>query len=453
MPDSAGRQIDTREELIAALCEAAELEHNLLVQYLFAAMSVRPTPVAAVAGALPGYAEWRAHEVVRGIQSQLYVICREEMAHLGTVNNLLTSIGAHPYFRRAPMEDVRSRLMIRPARRGARRTRIKFSLEPFSIATIARFRDFETPERPRKQKAPPSRRPPGPPKPSQPTEFRAAPDSLDYGTVGGLYQLIAEGFKTLDERLGSQLFIGAASLQDRWGWDAGLRLMGVSDLRSALAAIDFIVTEGEGSPFHKRAAGPDRSHLARLNRMDRTLTKMQGAIQLDRHVWPVVSNPATTAVRARSQNVSMLNPGTPPKVAAEFQCAELFNGVYTCALHMLSQFYDPATESAAQRAALGHANKQVMSAILRPIGEVVMSLPATGYAAGHAGPPFEIYGHLDLPSRTVDRWTLLLERVENLARVANQIADQEPTTCGRLHFVSANLRFLMTSLDKTRRMA
>ena len=33
--------IDTREELIDALTEASELEHGLLVQYLFAAYSMK----------------------------------------------------------------------------------------------------------------------------------------------------------------------------------------------------------------------------------------------------------------------------------------------------------------------------------------------------------------------------------------------------------------------------
>ena len=33
--------IDTREELINALSEAAELEHGLMVQYLFAAFSIK----------------------------------------------------------------------------------------------------------------------------------------------------------------------------------------------------------------------------------------------------------------------------------------------------------------------------------------------------------------------------------------------------------------------------
>jgi hypothetical protein len=39
-----GSKIDTREELINALTEAAELEHGLLCQYLFAAFSMKKHP-------------------------------------------------------------------------------------------------------------------------------------------------------------------------------------------------------------------------------------------------------------------------------------------------------------------------------------------------------------------------------------------------------------------------
>ena len=36
--------IDTREELVNALSDAAELEHGLLAQYFFAAFSLKKTP-------------------------------------------------------------------------------------------------------------------------------------------------------------------------------------------------------------------------------------------------------------------------------------------------------------------------------------------------------------------------------------------------------------------------
>ena len=72
-----GSNIDTREELINALTEAAELEHGLLCQYLFAAFSMKKHPSEDVT--------WSQLELVRSWETHILRVAREEMAHLGTV--------------------------------------------------------------------------------------------------------------------------------------------------------------------------------------------------------------------------------------------------------------------------------------------------------------------------------------------------------------------------------
>ena len=82
----------SREHLWHALAEAAELEHNLLCSYLFAAFSLKqdvsedltPSELTAVTG-------WR---------NTLMGICIEEMVHLAQVSNLLVSVGARAHFNR-----------------------------------------------------------------------------------------------------------------------------------------------------------------------------------------------------------------------------------------------------------------------------------------------------------------------------------------------------------------
>ena len=138
MPDAAGRQIDTREELLASLRLAAELEHSLLVQYMFAALSCRNRPSAA-AMAKHGDRAWRTLEPVRWMQRELFAICREEMAHLATVCNLLSSIGAAPHLSRPPMEEVRARLY------GQSANPITFSLDRLGVQSLTRFAQFEAP--------------------------------------------------------------------------------------------------------------------------------------------------------------------------------------------------------------------------------------------------------------------------------------------------------------------
>ena len=75
--------IDTREELINALHEACEIEHSLLVQYLYAALSVKK---GLDEGLTP-----HQQRLARDWQARMLVIAREEMGHLGIACN--TSLG------------------------------------------------------------------------------------------------------------------------------------------------------------------------------------------------------------------------------------------------------------------------------------------------------------------------------------------------------------------------
>ena len=81
--------IDTREELIYALHEAAELEHGLMIQYLFAALTMKKRLDEGISGL--------QQELVRKWEGQILAVAREEMAHLGTVCNLLSAIGGAPH--------------------------------------------------------------------------------------------------------------------------------------------------------------------------------------------------------------------------------------------------------------------------------------------------------------------------------------------------------------------
>ena len=68
-----------RDEAVFLLTAAAEIEHALMVQYLFAAYSVRVEP--------GGPAELQV------VANLLTEIAREEMGHLVTVQNLLHVVG------------------------------------------------------------------------------------------------------------------------------------------------------------------------------------------------------------------------------------------------------------------------------------------------------------------------------------------------------------------------
>lgn len=122
-------EITTRTELIAALSTAAELEHLLCCKYLFAGFSLKMHPDE-------GGADWVQLKAVRDWKTSLLLIAREEMAHLGIVSNLLTSIGATPHFRRPEF----------PVPAGTYGALGEFNLDPFSKKTIQSFAHYEAPE-------------------------------------------------------------------------------------------------------------------------------------------------------------------------------------------------------------------------------------------------------------------------------------------------------------------
>src|SRR6476660_9172104 len=84
--------IEHREALIYMLCEAAELEHGLMCQYLFAAFSLKEgRDQGLTAEELDAVRRWR--RVISHVAT-------EEMLHLALVQNLLAAIGAAPHLSR-----------------------------------------------------------------------------------------------------------------------------------------------------------------------------------------------------------------------------------------------------------------------------------------------------------------------------------------------------------------
>ena len=111
--------LEHREALIYTLGKAAELEHLVMLQYLFAAFSLKqsvdegltPETLAAVQ-------RWRR---------TLLEISAQEMLHLALVQNLLTAVGAAPRFARPNFPMPRLRL---PGRRPDRAAAVRRGRPP-----------------------------------------------------------------------------------------------------------------------------------------------------------------------------------------------------------------------------------------------------------------------------------------------------------------------------------
>jgi len=120
--------IETRIDLIQALCDAAQLEHGLCCAYLFAALSLKRSSEE-------GVPQVKLAEL-RNWESVLLLISRQEMEHLGIVSNLLTAVGGMPYLQNPVFPVKADRFGELP----------ELPLERFSKETIQRLLKFEKPE-------------------------------------------------------------------------------------------------------------------------------------------------------------------------------------------------------------------------------------------------------------------------------------------------------------------
>jgi Ferritin-like len=84
--------IEHREALIYMLCQAAEVEHGIMCQYLFAAFSLKQS---ADEGLTP-----EELEAVTRWRRTVAHVATEEMLHLALVQNVLSAIGAAPHLTR-----------------------------------------------------------------------------------------------------------------------------------------------------------------------------------------------------------------------------------------------------------------------------------------------------------------------------------------------------------------
>ena len=245
-PTTPGKrgQITTREELIYALCRAAEVEHGLICIYLFAAFSVK------------SFLEEGIDEVqrdqIRNWEGVVLLVARQEMEHLGIVCNLLNAIGAPQHFDRPNF----------PQSPKYYETEGAFTLQRFSLETMARFMEFEKPAAT-----------------SSATGVvegdELVPDPIkifQHHTVQELYQAILTGFENLDADPNVKLFIGPpeAQIQDDQivvGYgnkEYGITMVKVTDLPSAAQAIHLIIEQGEGIDLDVPSTKPGGPELQKL---------------------------------------------------------------------------------------------------------------------------------------------------------------------------------------------
>jgi hypothetical protein len=90
---------------------------------------------------------------------------------------------------------------------------------------------------------------------------------------------------------------------------------------------------------------------------------------------------------------------------------------------MLIQFYSFAGESTEQREGLRATARQMMSGVVRPLGEILTQLPAGDNLPGKtAGPGFEFYADLRVSGDRRNSWMIIYERLAHEAEGCRRLA-------------------------------
>ncbi|HXJ24143.1 MAG TPA: ferritin-like domain-containing protein, partial [Streptosporangiaceae bacterium] len=409
--------IEHREALIYMLCEAAELEHGIMCQYLFAAFSLKQS---VDEGGLTG-SELAA---VRRWRAQVSHVATQEMLHLALVHNLLTAIGGPPHL-------VRPNL---PAPAGHYPAGVQLALIPFGEQALRHFMFLERPEGMDLADAD-GLAAMGAAAPAL-NERDIVPRGQDFATVGHLYRSIEAGFEHLAAKNGEDwLFTGpprAQATAASFGWP---ELVTVTDVASAKAAIEEILEQGEGPRGHWRNA-----HFGQFVSILDEYQRLRAANPEFDPVRPVLA--ANVRPHEYRDDVPLI---TDPLTA---QVTDLFNVGYEVLLQILERFFAHTDETDAQLAVLADATIALMQQVIRPLGDLIPTLPAGPEHPGRtAGPSFELFYESDylLPHREA-AWTLLAERLDVAAGLCGELCTSPGGVGGQLGPVLAALRQVAASL-------
>jgi Ferritin-like len=391
-----GGGLEHREALIYALGKAAELEHLIMLQYLFAAFSLKQNVSEGVsADELAAIGRWR--KTLLGIGEQ-------EMLHLALVQNLLTAVGAAPRLARPnfPMPAYSY-----PAG-------VRIELLPFGEAALRHFAFLERPEGMAVDDAEGFEAIAQAVALPHDEQDEIVPHLSEFDTIGQLYRSIGAGLQHLAERLGPEgLFIGPANAQateEHFRWE---ELVAVTDLASAGRAIDTIVEQGEGARGEWRDA-----HFGRLLGVLDEYLALKAANPGFQPTRPVVA--ANVRQQATGVVVPLItDPGTT-------RAMDLLNVTYEVLLQLLSRYFAHTDETPEQLAVLADVAVGLMYAAIKPLGTVVTTLPVGPDRPGvTAGPGFELFYQVDylLPHREA-AWILMEERLRDAAAFAVRCGQQ-----------------------------
>jgi rubrerythrin len=415
-----------RDKATVLLQTAAEVEHALLVQYLYAAFSLKSSGELSTSQ-LTAVSEW---------DGELRSIAKQEMGHLMTAQNLLLSLGLPPTLEREGFPSVKD---LYP---------FKFQLEPLSQRSLAKYVTAEAPQDAIGI--------------DDIVAMAAGDEGAQVNRVGTIYGLLGVVFSTRQEvaegRSGSpswdehlrQLTAAAyqqsdprswhlddgvidtqslkfQAIQDEWGLGSGdVIVYHIGDRAAAREAIRKVAEQGEGPSDDAEA-----SHFDRF----RTMYRGGGPKSLPPFPPAGAWNPARAVPR---------NPRQPPQTATNRtdRWAQLANKRYELLLGFIDQYL--VTSATKDRILLAGWAKQEMF-ILNALRDTLVTLPQDG---GVAAPPFTLPDPLELPATESERWQLEQSRTKaaidmvHTMQAADALEAQNPTLNEQVRTDTARLQQL-----------
>ena len=385
----------TREELIHRLYEAAELEHSLMCTYLYAAFSLKDAQDGLSAEEAAATARWRR---------AILEVAIEEMGHLCAVWNITAALGAAPRFGRGNF----------PLDPGYLPAGVVVKLAPFNEAVLQHFIYLERPGDSTEPDGacfePPVRYQRGA------TAPRLTPMGIDYETVGDFYASLGETVTRFVERVGEKAaFCGDPALQLS---AAEIDLGGAKPVicaRTALAAFDAIVRQGEGAP-----ADSEGSHYQKFVAIRRDLRALKEANRSFHPAFPAAVNPVLRRPPRPEGRVWIEN-------EAAAQCVDLANAAYGLMVRLVAYSYSVPRPAPAKAAAvdLGIGLMQALTLL----AERAARLPAgPSNPECHAGVTFLVLRDSAGFPAGVPAHRFFIERLGELAKGAATADDEDVRT-------------------------
>uniref|UniRef100_A0A7S1KS85 Iminophenyl-pyruvate dimer synthase domain-containing protein n=1 Tax=Percolomonas cosmopolitus TaxID=63605 RepID=A0A7S1KS85_9EUKA len=455
-------RIRSREELIFALRQAAEYEMCLMNMYLSAAYSLKDDVSEG------GTAE--EIMLARSWANKTIGVSRDEMKHLGSVNNMLLSVGSlphfekpaypspHPFFETPHLQpqqmnalqlrrydvltDVLTKLdekhgdfnELFPEETICEHDRdeylISVELQRFSIHSLRRFIRAEATEHvsadlvrekleeKRKNKEPRG----GPLDGITATAFK-------YNDVGELYEIIRDGFHYLNEVLGEEnLFLGPKLNQVVGGFKSP-DLVPVASIEEVDRMIDVILWQGAGPPVPTPSWYVDPAKKNHHKTFETMYAEYLAALRKNPNFDPsrlVLRNPYVNTVRDR-------NPHWPSHQVTEPFAAgmmQLFSGCFEVTCQMLFLTFGSNHVEEKSRDVTNIWQRLIffpwMTQIVAPLGRILPKVPSgITDEAGRMrtiGASFESSGQLSSISEEV-YFPVILFRIEKFHAAALQLRE------------------------------